>query len=215
MSSGSGAGPHLMDNQQTLLPFGPAAATTARMVSGVRDDQLAGPTPCPDWTVADLVDHIAGLTVAFTAAARKAELPGGGGPRADGASLGDGWRERIVADLAVLAEAWADPNAYQGLTMAGPVEMPGDAAGLVALDEVVVHGWDLARATGQPYDPDPAAVDAVARFVASFEPPAGGAADGGTGGGLFGPPVAVPDGADPVDRLVGLTGRDPQWRPTS
>jgi uncharacterized protein (TIGR03086 family) len=123
-----------MDNQQTLLPFGPAAATTARVVRGVRDDQLTGPTPCPDWTVADLVDHIAGLTVAFTAAARKAELPGGGAPHADGANLRDGWRERIAADLEALAEAWADPKAYQGMTMAGPVEMPGDAAGLVAPD---------------------------------------------------------------------------------
>jgi uncharacterized protein (TIGR03086 family) len=200
-----------MDTQQTLLPFGPAAAATARVVAGVRDDQLAGPTPCPDWTVADLVDHIAGLTVAFTAAARKTELPDGGGPHADGANLGDGWRDRIGADLAALAEAWTQPDAYAGLTMAGPVEMPGDAAGLVALDEVVVHGWDLARATGQPYDPGPAAVAAVIRFVASFEPPEGGAAEDG---GLFGPPVAVPDTADAMDRLVGLTGRDPGWRPT-
>lgn len=202
-----------MDTQQTLLPFGPAATATARVVAGVRDDQLAEPTPCPDWTVADLVDHIAGLTVAFTAAARKAELPAGGAPHADGANLAQGWRERIPSDLAVLAEAWADPNAYTGMTMAGPVEMPGDAAGLVALDEVVVHGWDLARATGQPYDPGAEAVEAVTRFVASFEPPAGGAADGDTGGGLFGPPVAVPNTAHAMDRLLGLTGRDPGWRP--
>ena len=62
--------------------------------------------------------------------------------------------------LAALAEAWRDPAAYTGLTMAGPVEMPGDEAALVALDEVTVHAWDLAVATGQPYDPDPAAVEA-------------------------------------------------------
>ncbi len=204
-----------MDNQQTPLPFGPAAATTARVVGAVRDDQLTGPTPCPDWTVADLVDHIAGLAVAFTAAARKAELPGGGGPHADGANLRDGWRDRIAADLEALAEAWTDPEAYRGMTKAGPVEMPGDAAGLVALDEVVVHGWDLARATGQRYDVDPAAAEVVAGFVASFDPPEARAADAGTSGGLFGPAVAVPDDADPVDRLVGLAGRDPEWRPAS
>ena len=204
-----------MDNQQTLLPFGPATDTLARVVQGVRDDQLSGRTPCPDWTVADLVDHIAGLTVAFTAAARKTRLPDGAEPRPDGSNLGDGWRRRIGADLATLADAWTHPDAYQGLTMAGPVEMPGPDAGLVALDEVVVHAWDLARATGQRYDPDPVAVEAVTRFVASFEPPEDGTGDGETGGGLFGPPVAVPDDADPVDRLVGLTGRDPGWRPTS
>jgi uncharacterized protein (TIGR03086 family) len=205
-----------MTNEHPTLPFGPPTATLARVVGGVRDDQLAGPTPCPDWSVADLVDHIAGLTVAFTAAARKTELPhGSGAPRVDGSRLGEGWRERIGADLAVLAEAWTDPAAYEGATMAGPVEMPGGAAGLVALDEVVVHAWDLARATGQPYDPDPAAVEAVTRFVASFEPPEGGAADGDSGDGLFGPPVTVAEDAHPLDRLVGLTGRDPGWRPTS
>ncbi|WP_206053667.1 TIGR03086 family metal-binding protein [Nocardioides iriomotensis] len=215
MSPGRGAGLNHMDNEHPTLPFGPATATLARVVTGVRDDQLAGPTPCPDWTVADLVDHIAGLTLAFTAAATKTDLPGGAGPRANGSDLPDGWRERIGADLAVLAEAWAKQDAYEGTTMAGPVEMPGDAAGLVALDEVVVHGWDLARATGQPYDADLAAVEAVTRFVASFEPPDGGTPDADTGGGLFGPPVAVPAHAHPVDRLAGLTGRDPGWRATS
>ena len=74
MSSGPGAGPHLMDNQQTLLPFGPAAATTARMVSGVRDDQLAGPTPCPDWTVADLRARARELGISGYSGKRKAEL---------------------------------------------------------------------------------------------------------------------------------------------
>lgn len=196
--------------ERTTLPFGPATATLARVVSGVRDDQLGGPTPCPDWTVADLVDHIGGLTTAFTAAATKAELPGGAAPRADGSNLPDGWRERIVADLGVLADAWAQPAAYDGMTMAGPVEMPGDAAGLVALDEVTVHAWDLAAATGQPYDADPGVIDAVTGFVASFEPPDGGAADDG---GLFGPRVDVASDAHPVHRLLGLTGRDPAWSP--
>ncbi len=42
------------------------------------------------------------------------------------------------------------------MTSAGPIEMPGEIAGLVALDELVVHGWDLARATDQPYDVDDA-----------------------------------------------------------
>ena len=68
--------------------------------------------------------------------------------------------------------------------MAGPIEMPADIAALVALDEVVVHGWDLARATGQPYDPDEASVLASwASRRASRSPPEAGA-------GPFGPPVA-------------------------
>ncbi len=160
--------------------------------------------------MADLLDHIGGLALAFTAAARKDELPRGGAPSADGSRLEDGWRDRIATRLDDLGEAWQDLAAYDGLTMAGPIEMPGDEAALVALDEVTVHAWDLARATGQPYLGDPAAVAACHAFVTAFEPPPGGAADDG---GLFGPPVAVPDDAPPLDRLIGATGRDPAWTP--
>jgi hypothetical protein len=53
-------------------------------------------------------------------------------------------------------------------------------------------------------------VAACLAFVGSFEPPPGGAADDG---GLFGPPVAVPDDAPAIDRLIGATGRDPHWAP--
>lgn len=88
--------------------------------------------------------------------------------------------------------------------MAGPVEMPADAAALVALNEVVVHGWDLARATGQEYEPDAEAVATCRAFVASFDAPA-------DDGGLFGPPVDVPDDAPELDRLIGATGRRPDW----
>ncbi len=192
-----------------LVDFRPTTTTLAALVRGVRDDQLTVRTPCPDYTVADLLDHIGGLSVAFTCAATKQDLAGQA-PSADGARLEVGWRDRIARSLDDLGEAWQDPGAYDGLTMAGPVEMPGDQAALVALDEVTVHAWDLAVATGQPYPADPAAVAACQAFVASFEPPPGGAADDG---GLFGPPVAVPSDAPALDRLIGATGRDPGWSP--
>ena len=190
------------------LDFEPATAAVAKVVAGVRDDQLSDPTPCTDTSVADMLHHIGGFPVAFIAAARKEPLEDAA-PVADGSELEDGFRDRIARDLGVLAEAWRDPAAYQGLTQAGPVELPGDIAALVALDEVVVHGWDLARATGQPYDPDEAAVLACLGFAQTFEPPK----DGGPDGGLFGPPVAVPDDAPALDRLAGATGRDPHWTP--
>jgi uncharacterized protein (TIGR03086 family) len=190
------------------LDFGPATASVAGLVAAVRDDQLAGPTPCPAYSTADLLDHLGGLCVAFTAAARKVRLPGAeAGPQVDGSRLEDGFRDRIGVALHELAESWRDPTAYGGITQAGPVDLPGEVAALVALNEVVVHGWDLARATGQAYDPDPVAVAACAGFVAGFEPPEGADSDGG----LFGPPVAVPDEAPALDRLIGRTGRDPGW----
>jgi uncharacterized protein (TIGR03086 family) len=78
----------------------------------------------------------------------------------------------------------------------------------VALDEVVVHGWEVAVATGQQYAPPQAAVEGAMRFVAQ----AVAEAPDGTPG-LFERAVAVPPDAPHLDRLLGLTGRDPGWRP--
>lgn len=191
-----------------ILDFQPVTDALAALVRGVRDDQLRGPTPCPAYTVADLVDHVDGLALAFTLSARKLPQPGDGAPDPDGSRLGHDWRETIPARLDELAAAWRDPAAYDGVTQAGPIVMPADVAALVALDEVVVHGWDLARATGQDFAPGDAAVLACLEFVASFEVP-----DGAEDDGLFGPPVQVPADAPPVDRLAGATGRDPAWTP--
>lgn len=194
----------------TTLDFRPTTTALAALIRGTSDAQLGDPTPCPDYTVADLVDHIGGLALAFTLSARKEEIPGGGNASGDGTRLEEGWRERIATQLGELGSVWLDPAAYDGMTQAGPIEMPAPVAALVALDEVTVHAWDLAVATGQTYDADPAAVEAAASFVAGFEPPADGPADDG---GLFGPPVQVPWDAPPLDRLLGATGRDPHWRP--
>lgn len=83
--------------------------------------------------------------------------------------------------------------------------MPAEIAALVAADELLIHGWDLARATGQPHAGGPAVTEAVYAFLrqAAEEPD--------RGGGLFGPPAPVPSGAPPLHRAVGLSGRDPGW----
>jgi len=190
------------------IDFRPTTTALARVVAGIGDDRLAGPTPCPAYTVADLAEHVVGPTTAFTHAATREPLDPSLMRDGDGARLPDGWRERLAADLGALADAWDDPAAYDGTTMAGPVEMPAHEAGLVALDELVVHGWDLARSTGQDWSPDPAAVAACTGFVESFDAPAD------DDGGLFGPPVTVGTDASPLDRLVALTGRDPAWTPS-
>jgi uncharacterized protein (TIGR03086 family) len=189
----------------TALDLGPATRATAALVAGVRDDQLGDPTPCPAYSVADLLDHLGGLSVAFTQAALKDTPEGGHEPSADGSRLEPEFRDRIGAALSGLAEAWRAPGAFDGMTMAGPIELPADVAALVALNEVVVHGWDLARATGQPYDPDADSVQACLGFATSFEAPAD------AGEGPFGPPVDVPSDAPVLDRLVGATGRRPDW----
>lgn len=194
-----------------LIDFGPATATMRRLVLGTSDDQLTAPTPCPDYTVGDLVQHIGGLTLAFTAAAHKQELPGGPqGGSGDASKLETGWRLLIARDLEVLAESWRNPAAYEGLTMAGPVEMPGGEAAKVTLNELVVHAWDLAVATGQRYAADPTSLQICLDFAAPFSTPE--TAD--QRGDAFGTVIEVPGDAPALDRLLGMMGRRASWRPS-
>ncbi|MGH9027711.1 MAG: TIGR03086 family metal-binding protein [Acidimicrobiia bacterium] len=188
--------------------LGPAARQLADLAAGVDDDQLPEPTPCPDYTLGDLLDHVGGLALAFRAAAEKA----GGehatrAPSGDASRLGDDWRARIPGDLRALADAWRDPAAWTGTTMVGGLELPGQQAGIFALDELVLHGWDVARASGQRYECDARSLEAVHALVLHFSAPEQAEARRG----LFGPVVDVPDDADRLDRVLGLSGRNPQW----
>ncbi|HEX3841134.1 MAG TPA: TIGR03086 family metal-binding protein [Acidimicrobiales bacterium] len=193
-----------------LIDLEPATRRMATLISGVPLEGLDGPTPCPAYTVGDLVDHVGGLALAFTAAATK-EIgdAGSSAPAPDASRLGDDWRDRIPLALSGLAEAWRQPAAWTGMTQAGGVDLPGDIAGLVALDELVLHGWDVAQATGQAYDCEPAILEAVYQFVAPFAAPGQEAQREG----LFGPVIEVPETAPLLDRVIGLSGRDPAWVP--
>jgi len=192
-----------------LIDFGPATATMRRLVLGTSEDQLTDPTPCPDYTVGDLVQHIGGLTLAFSAAAHKQPVPGAAeGGTGDAGRLEAGWRLLIARDLEVLADAWRTPAAYDGLTMAGPVEMPGSEAAKVALNELVVHGWDLAVATGQRYAADPTSLRICIEFAEAFSTPE--TAD--ERGDAFGTVIEVPDDAPALHRLLGLMGRTASWQ---
>ena len=192
------------------IDFGPSCRLVSDLVRDLPDDRLADPTPCEGLTVGDLCHHLVGLTLAFSMAARKEKPPGGGQPTADGSQLETGWRDQVVAQLDDMASGWAEPAAYEGMTYAGPIELPGFVAAQVALNEVVVHGWDVAVATGRPYDADPAAVAVCLEFATSFEAPDDAPDDDAK---LFDPPVPVPDDAPVLHRLLGATGRDPRWTP--
>jgi Mycothiol maleylpyruvate isomerase N-terminal domain len=106
------------------VDVGPGARRLAELVGRVTDDELAKPTPCPAYTLGDLIDNVGGLALAFTAAARKEsgrhveQAPSGQASR-----LEPGWRTRIPADLQALASAWSDPEAWTGMTRCSPARM--------------------------------------------------------------------------------------------
>ena len=189
-----------------MLDLRPATTMMTSLVLGIRDDQLAAPTPCAEATAGDLLDHVAQLSLAFHAAAVKEPLAGGP-PQPSASQLGDDWRTRIPQRLAALADAWEDEAAWRGMTAAGGQDLPGELAGVIALNEVLIHGWDIAVASGQAFRAEPGLVEAAYGFVQ----PTAVANPQGTPG-LFGPPVPVPEDAPLLDRLIGLSGRDPAWR---
>lgn len=196
-----GQGGHMAD----LVDLGPAGERLVAVAANVTDDQLDGPTPCEGRTVGQLVQHLAGLTLAFRAAADKDLGPlTDTDPDADGwPDVEPGWREALAERMPALAAAWRNPEAWEGMTRAGGVDLPGQVGGLVALNEIVLHGWDLARATDQSYDCNDATARACMAFVAGFD-------EGGTPG-LFGPAVEVDAGASAFEQVLARSGRDPHW----
>ena len=185
-----------------LVDLEPAAARITTLLRDLRDDRLEAPTPA-DIPVADLLAHLVMLSEAFRVAATKeADV---GPPPDEPPALDPRWRALLPQRLERLVAAWRQPDAQEGETSAGGLRMPAAEAAVVALDELVLHGWDLARATGQPYEPDPRDVATVLGFTESFGSPEGTP-------GLFGPAVPVPDDAPAFDRALGFSGRDPAWR---
>jgi uncharacterized protein (TIGR03086 family) len=200
---------------QVPLDFAPPVRQVRSLLLGITDDQLGRPTPCPDWTVGDLLDHLIGLSWAFTQAAqkkaaqKKTDVPGTASAPAQpsAANLPPQWRSRLTVVLEELAIAWRAPAAWEGTAQAGGVTLPAAEMGKVAINELTMHGWDLARATGQEYAADPRLLESLIEFL-SQGPPEGTP-------GLFGPVVAIEGEAELLDQAVSLAGRDPRWRPLS
>lgn len=189
-----------------MLDLGPAAREAAAVAAAVTDDQLIAPTPCTEYSVSDLLAHLSGLSIAFRDAALKTD--GSATPEiAVTAGLDPQWRTSLPQRLDDLVTAWEAPEAWSGMTRAGGIDLPGEIAGVVALDEVVLHGWDLARATGRDYRCDPTTTRVIFDFTEQSATPA--EADGRDG--IFGPVVEVPADAPLFDRALGYAGRDPNW----
>ncbi|MFI6421840.1 TIGR03086 family metal-binding protein [Streptomyces sp. NPDC050842] len=188
------------------IDLGAAPDRVARLAEGIADERLGDPTPCPEYAVRELLAHLAGLSVAFRDAARKQFGPTTGTP--PGSSLpvlADDWRTALPKALAELAAAWREPDAWEGNTQAGGIDLPAAVMGRIALDELLIHGWDLARATDQKYEVS----EKELRVSEALLTPS----DDSSGEGFFGPVVAVADDAPLLDRVIGLSGRRPDWHP--
>jgi uncharacterized protein (TIGR03086 family) len=182
----------------TLYPaIKECADAVAATAAGINAERLGDRTPCEKFTVAELLDHLGGTLSSSARAARKEPQPH------DGASVA--MSPAAVAESAALAAAaWADPAAYEGVSEFGPGEMPAAFAAAVTLQELALHGWDLASATGQPFTVGEETAQAALGVVEQIAEQARS-----TGG--YGAPVAVSDDAPAFHRALAASGRDPQW----
>jgi len=184
------------------LDFDPPVRQLRALLLGVDDHDLTAPTPCDEWTVGDLLDHIMDFTRAFTQAAHKlTDAPGTStpAPRPSAAQLPPYWRSRLPVLLEELATAWKVPDAWTGSARAGGATMPAVATGTAAVYELTVHSWDLARATGQDFAADPRILEALIEFLSR-------------GSGGLRTPVDNEDEALLLGQVLTLSGRDPSWR---
>ncbi|MGH3926580.1 MAG: TIGR03086 family metal-binding protein [Pseudonocardiaceae bacterium] len=184
--------------------MGRAVDPVMAVVESVKPDQLELPTPCSDYDVRGLINHFAGTTRWLELMGRR--LP----PDADdpfGANkdvmTGD-WQTLLAGRVRAVATTWDEPSAWEG-SIEG-AQMPATMIGEMALAELLIHGWDLAMATGQRVDYGDDAGRQVHRFAEDT-------AEMGRQMGAYGPEVPVPGDAPPFDRALGLTGRDPNWTP--
>jgi uncharacterized protein (TIGR03086 family) len=191
-----------------MIDLEPVTEQMAAIVGNIGEEQLAAPTPLERTNVADLLAHVLGSTIAFRDAAAKLSGPTtADSPAADGAELPPDWRYSILRRLDELTQAWRAPEAWQGDTEAGGISMPAEQAGAVVNNELVLHAWDLAVATDQPFAVAADNLEASWEFVVNTPDNADARA------GLFGPRLPIADDAPLLDRTLAYAGRDPQWVP--
>lgn len=184
-----------------------AAAPFRETCRTVSAGQLDAPTPCAEFTVRQLVNHLLFWGPSLRAAAAKVTQPPPAEREQDVDLVNDDWREALLRQTESLVSAWQEPAAWEGSThVGGAMELPGAMVGGMVLTEFVVHGWDLARATGTSPDWDADVLKYALDFLNST-------AELGRQYGAYGPAVPVPAEASTLDVALGLSGRDPGWVP--
>ena len=188
-----------------LYPQLTAAATeTARVAGAVTPEQLTSPTPATEWDVRALANHLvlwSGYNFELRARGEtvSAEL------QQRDFTTDPAWAADYATRLDRALTAWADPAAWEGELKVGDSSMPAATIAALNLLELVLHGWELAAATGQSYHADDSLADTVLglveEYAGMYRSYPGGFAE------------ALPTAADApaLDRALALSGRDPRW----
>jgi uncharacterized protein (TIGR03086 family) len=191
-----------MEKTNLSAEMADAAAETARVVRGVPETKnLDDPTGCGDWDLRTLLNH----TILWTSYSAER--------RAHGESVAEdlmnkdftadpGFREDYARQLQKAVDAWSAPQAWEGTRDMMGSATPATDIGAMLIMEMALHGWDVAKATGQEYhatDALAAVVEETVKAQAELFRKYQGFAD----------PIQVADDATTFDKALALSGRDP------
>ncbi|WP_369247896.1 TIGR03086 family metal-binding protein [Streptomyces sp. R41] len=181
-------------------------AKTGDLVEGVGADQLSLPTPCHDYDVKTLVDHLVGWLQLFESGCHDRSYDGDPGRYKCGADPAAEFR----AAAAGLVAGWERYGFDREVAVTGSRKLPAETVFNMTLMEYVTHGWDLAVATGRPVPfTEEEVTETLARAEATLPPQYRGE------NMPFGEIVTVDEKAPAVDRLVAFLGREPKFSPSS
>ena len=193
-----------METKNLSAEMAAASAEAARVVGKVQEGTLDAPTPCGDWDLRILLNH----TILWTSYSAER--------RAHGESVAEdlmnkdftadpGFREDYARQIDKAVTAWSAPEAWEGTRNVMGDATPAADVGAMLLMETALHGWDVARATGQEFNVNDATATALEDIVQAqaelFRKYQG-----------FADAIEPPQNATAFERALALSGRDPSWK---
>ena len=195
-----------METKNLNAEMAAAAAEAARVVSNVPEGTLSQRTPCGDWDLRTLLNH----TILWTSYSAERRAHGGSVDEElmnKDFTADPGFRKDYARQIRKATDAWGDPAAWEGDRDMMGSPTPAADIGAMLLMETALHGWDVARATGQEFSVDDTTAAALLHIVAAqaelFRQYQG-----------FADPIQPKHNATAFERALTLSGRDPGWKTT-
>lgn len=185
----------------SLAAINRVAEETSRIVDGITPDQLSLPTPCTEWTVRDVINHITTGGIVFATSVEQGSISDEAmGALATGDNLGDDYKGAFKAAANKALAAFRIPGIADKMVKLPFGEMPAGAALTYAVFDLMTHGADLAYATGQRIEDDELLQTALGAGRQMVSPEF-------RASGVFSPEQPVSEGASAMEKLLAFAGR--------
>jgi uncharacterized protein (TIGR03086 family) len=174
---------------------------TTEVVDGTTEADLSKPSPCTEWTVKDVINHITGGSTMFALSAESGSVPDDMiGQLMTGDNLGDDYKGALKTATARAMAAFEQPGVLEKIVKLPFGEMPAGIALNIAIFDVATHACDIAKATGQPVKDEELMEQALAIGKQMIGPEL-------RGPGIFDEAQPIADAASASDRLLAFAGR--------